>query len=63
MFKIPFIAAFVLSLITWAVDYALWPSDSPSPGSVLVVLMFWFGMSVLLQWLLSRNRPKDDKDK
>jgi len=51
MYKMVFVVAFVLTVITYAVDYAWAPQDPRDAGSVLIVFIFWFAVSILVCWL------------
>jgi hypothetical protein len=52
------VAAFFLTMITYAADYAWAPKDPRDPESVAVVFIFWFGIAMLANWLLSKRKAK-----
>jgi hypothetical protein len=54
MFKTSFVAAFILTVITYAVFLWLQPVQPLDAKSALVVFAFWFGLTALLKWLLGR---------
>lgn len=58
MFKGAFVSAFVLSVVTYAVFAWLQPAVPPSPAEMTVVFACWFGLAVLLGWMLKRLRRK-----
>ncbi len=58
MFKTAFVAAFILTIITWAVFLWLQPVQPLDAKSTLVVSVFWFGVAAFVGWLVDRMKTK-----
>lgn len=58
MFKTAFVAAFILTIITWAVFLWLQPVQPLDAKSTLIVFVFWFGVAALVGWLVDRMKTK-----
>ena len=58
MFKTGFVGAFSLTLISYAIFLGLQPAVPLSIAETTVVFAFWFGIIVLVGWLISRRRGK-----
>jgi len=59
MFKTSFVAAFALTLLTYAIFAWLQPAAPLSVTETTVVFAFWFGIAALVRWLIGyRQRRK-----
>jgi len=56
MFKAAFVAAFILTVVTYAVCIYLWPSVPPDGATLTVVFAIWFGLSLLARWFYGKPR-------
>jgi len=54
MYKAAFVAAFILTVVTYAVCIYLWPSVPPHAPTVTVIFAIWFGLSLLVAWAWGR---------